>query len=823
MDIGIADAVYDESIPRPEEVLGYVVGHRHTEPHRAVAYFQAVAESSDRVTFVEHGRTHEGRPLIHAVVTSPHNHSRLPEIQQANRRLSEAAVEIEPATLEDMPAIVILGYSVHGNEASGTEAALLTLYHLAAGTGPEVESMLDRLVVVIDPMLNPDGRDRFVDWVNRNRGTTHSTDPQDREHQEPWPGGRTNHFWFDLNRDWLPARQPETRSRLALYHEWQPQLVADFHEMGGDATYFFQPGVPSRTHPNTPPRNQELTAEIAGYHARALDRLGQLYFSEEVFDDFYYGKGSSYPDVNGAVGILFEQASSRALETETVNGLLPYAVTVRNQFATSISTLTAARDLRLDLLSNQVEFFAGARRFAEARGVQVYVLGLERGRERALELADLLRMHRIRTYELAGPLSVSGRRLQPGQALLIPADQPHSRLIDAILSSQTTFEDSLFYDVSAWTLPQALDVDVWPLDRSGVPTGPEWRRVSTGGPDATSLDPSAVAFVAQWDGLAAARYLGRLQRAGVTVRLMTQPFVAPTLEADRDYPAGAIVVPAEQSGMTRDETRSLVAEAAGSVGVAVHSASSALTPVGPDLGGATSTVLRSPSLALLTGAGTSSNRAGEVWEFVSSYLGLPVSLLDLDQLDRLDLTRYNVLLYAGGSGADSSLVSLRPWLSDGGRLIAMGSAVDDVVGAGLIDLTERPFPLDSLTAGTPWSERRAARGAHVVGGTILKTELDSTHPLAFGIGASVPTFRTNSSFFDADTPDEIVGRYAKSPLLAGYISAPRLESAAGSAAVIAKRHGRGAVILLLDEPVFRGFWLGSARLLSNAVFFGGSF
>ncbi len=250
-DIEVDGVTYNESVPRPEEILGYVVGTRHTEPYRVVEYFRVLAETNDRVTVAEHGRTHEDRPLIHAVVTSPRNHARLEDIRDANRALSDAPASLGPGDLEIMPAVVVLGYSVHGNEASGTEAALLTLYHLAAGSGQEIASLLDSLVILIDPMLNPDGRDRFVDWVNRNRGATHTADPQDREHREPWPGGRTNHYWVDLNRDWLPARQPETRARLELYHEWRPQLVADFHEMGGDATYFFQPGIPSgriRTH-----------------------------------------------------------------------------------------------------------------------------------------------------------------------------------------------------------------------------------------------------------------------------------------------------------------------------------------------------------------------------------------------------------------------------------------------------------------------------------------------------------------------------------------------------------------------------------------------
>ena len=820
IDVGVT---YGESVPRPEQILGYLVGTRHTEPYRVVEYFQAVSESSDRVTVSEHGRTHEGRPLIHAVVTSPANHARLQAILEANRRLSESPGQIGPGELAGMPGIVILGYSVHGNEASGTEASLLTLYHLAAGTGPDVESLLDSLVVLIDPMLNPDGRDRFVDWVNRNRGAVHTTDPQDREHREAWPGGRTNHYWFDLNRDWLPARQPETQARLRLYHEWRPQLVADFHEMGGDGTYFFQPGIPSRTHPNTPVRNQELTGEIASYHARALDQLGQLYFTREVFDDFYYGKGSTYPDVNGAVGILFEQASSRALESETVNGPLRYAVTVRNQFATSLSTLHAARDLRLDLLSLQRDFYSEAPRFAEERGVSGYVLALDPGRAIALQLASLLQKHRIRVYELEETLSVSGRRFEPGQALLIPAAQPQARLIDAMLGIQTTFSDSLFYDVSAWTLPYAFDVDVLPVARSGVPVGREWSAPGQLEQGNAVLDTEPVAFLARWDGLASARFLGLLHAAGLRVRLMTRSFAAPTGDSVEEYPAGVLVVPARQDGISSDSARLVVTESARSAGIRIGSTTSALTADGPDLGGSSSDVLSPPAIALLTGQGTSSNRTGETWEFLSAELGLRVSLLDLDRLDRVDLSRYDVILFAGGSAPDSTLALLDHWLREGGRLIATGSAVDDVLGAELIEMTERPFNLDSLTAGAAWGDRQAARGAHVVGGTILRTDLDSTHPLSFGIGESVPTFRTSSTFYDADAPATVVGRYGAEPLLGGYISDARLEAASGSAAVVVARRGRGSVVVLLDEPVFRGFWIGSARLLSNAVFLGDSF
>ena len=270
----------------------------------------AVAGASDRVVVNRHGATYEDRHLVHAVVTSSANHGRLEEIRLANHRLSDAPGEVTASMIEEMPVVVHMGYGVHGNEASSSEAAMLVLYHLAAGSGPAVEDLLDRAVIILDPNYNPDGRDRFVNWANGNRGRVATRDGQDREHVEPWPGGRTNHYWFDLNRDWLVAQHPESQARLGLFHHWRAQVLTDFHEMGSNATYFFQPGIPSRNNPNTPDRAFELTAALAAHHAEWHDRQGTFYYSEETFDDYFYGKGSTYPDVNGAIGILFEQASA---------------------------------------------------------------------------------------------------------------------------------------------------------------------------------------------------------------------------------------------------------------------------------------------------------------------------------------------------------------------------------------------------------------------------------------------------------------------------------------------------------------------------------
>ena len=527
---------YDPAIPRPESVIGHVVGDTHTRSHLVADYYRAVADASDRVVVSRHGATYEGRHLYHAVVTSPANQARLEEIRMANHRLSDAPGEVSDAMIETMPVVVHMGYGVHGNEASGPEAAMLVLYHLAAGSGPAVDGLLDRAVIIMDPNYNPDGRDRFVNWVNANRGRVATRDGQDREHAEPWPGGRTNHYWFDLNRDWLVAQHPSSKGRVGLFHHWRAQVLTDVHEMGSNATYFFQPGIPSRNNPNTPERTFELTAALAEHHAEWLDRHGALYYSRETFDDFFYGKGSTFPDVNGAIGILFEQASSRALERMTNDGVLTFPFTIRNQVATSMSTLAGSLALRTELLTHQRDFYASAPEAARRNPVKAYVLDLGGTRTRTQALLQMLLRHRIRVYELArtvqadrtlpaGRTAGSGERtFRAGEAVIIPMDQPQTRLIKASMEQVTTFTDSLFYDVSAWTLPLAMGVPSGELrSYSDDLAGAEITEAAFDGGELIGGHGS-YAYLMEWDRYFAPRALYRILDAGLRPRLARQPF-----------------------------------------------------------------------------------------------------------------------------------------------------------------------------------------------------------------------------------------------------------------------------------------------------------
>jgi len=818
---------YDDAIPTPTEVIGHEIGTRHTRPAQVVRYFEAVAEASNRVALREHGRTYEGRRLIHAVVTSPDNHDNLGRIRRTNRQTTINPGQVSDADLEDRPAVVLMGYSIHGDEASGTEAALLLLYHLAAGDGPDVNAVLQNTVTLIDPMFNPDGRDRFVDWVNGNRGGTPTADPQDREHSQPWPSGRTNHYWFDLNRDWLPAQHPSSQGRLAYFHRWKPQFLTDFHEMGAEATYFFQPGVPSRTNPNTTARNQELTGEMAEYHARYLERIGSLFYTRETFDDFYYGKGSTYPDVNGSIGILFEQASSRALKQETEKGVMTYAFTVRNQFMTSLSTLKGVVEMRMDLLRYQRDFFANRGKALQDTETAAYVVDLSEKPTRARALAQTLARHDVRMFDLGEQVQASGQTFSPGEAYMVPLDQPQGRFVKAAMERTSSYPDSIFYDVSTWSLPLAFGVDHAAVtdapDRGPQLQSPSYRSGEVVG------GRSDYTYVLPWGRYFAPRALQRLHNNDIRPRLMTDPFMARVDGATQEFGRGAIVIQVQQRGVPADSVHRVVQRIAAQDYVDVYAVDRGLTPQGPDLGSRNSPLLNPPKVALLTGTGggsryggTSAYNVGEVWHLLSERMNAPISLLNLSSVEYADLDRYNTMVLAGGDFDDLPKEKVTEWVQEGGTLIGIEDAVEWPIEHELVGLEERELDVDSLVQNQPYANLPDAYGAQGIGGSIFEMHLDTTHPVAFGYDETVPVFRVGTGFYDpSDEPGASVGTYDdETPRLSGYLSDDQADQARGAASIEAHEVGGGQVILFMDNPNFRAFWYGTNGLFLNAVYFG---
>ena len=818
---------YDDAVPTPPEVIGHEIGAQHTRPAQVVRYFEAVAEASDRVTLREHGRTYEGRRLIHAIVTDPTNHENLDEIRQTNRQVATSPGQVTDEDLADRPAVVAMGYSIHGDEASGTEAAILLLYHLAAGQGSQVDAVLENTVALVDPMYNPDGRARFVNWANGNRGGTPTADPQDREHNQPWPGGRTNHYWFDLNRDWLPGQHPASQGRLDYFHEWKPQVLTDFHEMGSESTYFFQPGVPSRTNPNTPDRNQELTGRIAERHAENLEEIGSLFYTRETYDDFYYGKGSTYPDVNGTIGILFEQASSRALLRETDKGEVSYAFTVRNQFMTSLSSMRAVEEMRTDLLEYQRDFFANREDVLQDTPTEAYVVDHVQNPERAHALAQVLDRHEVQMYDLGETVESDGQTFRPGDAYVVPLDQPQGRFVKAAMERTSSYPDSIFYDVSTWTLPLAFGVDYAAVndapDRGSQIDDVSFESGSVVGGQADYT------YVIPWGTYYAPRALQRLHNHDIRPRVMAKPFTARLNGGTQSFDRGAIIVQVEQRGVSPDSIHSVVQEIAAQDYVDVYRVDQGLTPSGPDLGGASTELLEPPKAAIITGAGTGSRyggasayNSGEVWHLLSERMAVPVSLLNMSDVQFADLDRYNTLVLAGGSFGDLPEEQVTEWVQDGGTLIGIEDAVEWPIEQGLVELEERELDVDSLVQDQPYANLPDAYGAQGIGGSIFEAELDTTHPVAYGYDESVPVFRVGTGFYDpSDEPGASVGTYdAESPRMSGYLSDDQMEQARGAASIEAHEVGGGEVILFMDNPNFRAFWYGTNGLFLNALHFG---
>ena len=816
LDYYLPDIPYDPTVPTPQSVFGFVPGEWHLSHDQVVQYMTAVAAASNRVTVETYARTYEERPLLLLTITHPDNHARLEDIRTAH--LAKLENNTRPGAND--PVVVYQGFSVHGNEASGGNAAPLLLYYLAAGQDAEVERLLRRAVVLLDPVYNPDGFHRFSTWVNMHK-SIHApvSDPASREYTEVYPRGRTNHYWFDLNRDWLPVQHPSSRGRIRNFHKWMPNVLTDHHEMGSNRSFFFQPGIPSRTNPLTPPLNQELTGRIGEFHAGALDKIGSFYYTQESFDDYYYGKGSTYPDINGSVGILFEQASSRGHVQDTENGLLTFPFTIRNQLTTALSTLTAAVELRPELLRYQQQFFADARNETKNNAAKGYVFTVrdgDSGRMRAF--LDIVRTHDIEVYLNETDLTADGRSFRANRSFLLPFDQRQGRLLRAMFQTQTEFQDSLFYDVSAWNFGHAFHLDyaeVTRLPKLGDPADVA-RSFAFDNP----LNEAAYAWLIPWSDYYAPRVLHQLQQLGVRTKVATEPFAVPDYGA---FAAGTILVP--RQGQFSDALLDVLGEAASAMPVV--GLDGGTSTAGPFLGSPKFVALEQPRVLLLAGPGVTSYDAGEVWHLMDQRYHVPITMVEPDRLGRVDLAKYNVMVMPNGSYGDLSkgdIDGLKDWLGAGNTLIAMRGAVRWAKNNGLANVTFKSDPARPETGNErrPYTQRSADRGADVIGGAIFEATLDLTHPLAYGYAEeTLPVFRNTRLFLEVAENDYATPLvYTDAPLLAGYISDRNLETLSGSAAVVVAGRGRGRVICMPDNPNFRAFWWGTNKLFANAVFFG---
>ena len=802
---------YNKNIPTPKSIVGHEVGDWHITHDKLVQYMHALADASDRITIENRGTTFEGRPLLLLSITSPTNHNNIDQIQKDHMSITDASSN--DTELSEMPVVVYQGFSIHGNEPSGSNAALAVAYYLAAAQGPKINELLDNTIILLDPSYNPDGLQRFAYWANMHKNKNINPDPNDREYREVWPGGRTNHYWFDMNRDWLPVQLPESQARIKTYHQWYPNILTDHHEMGTNATFFFQPGIPSRTNPLTPSKNQELTGAIGEFHAKALNNIGSLYYSKESFDDFYYGKGSTFPDINGGIGILFEQASSRGHAQESDNGIVTFPFTIRNQFTAALSTLEAAVAMRKELLEYQQSFYTNARKEAENSGTIVF--GDEKDATKAFRLAEILKRHKIEFHELKDDFSKNGKNYKKGYSYVIPKNQKQHRLIKAMFQKRTSFQDSLFYDVSAWTFPLAFNLDY----EENESTGKLGDLVTELKPKNNPLpETSNYGYLMEWHDYNTPKALNKILEKGLRAKVGLKPF---TLET-KEYDYGTILIPVQNQKLNEDELASFLLEIAKESNVLITGVSTGLTE-GIDLGSSNFKKIEHQKVALIVGDGITPYDAGEVWHLFDQRYDMLITKLDTKNFNRKDLSRYTDIIIPNNWGnalTKEDAKKLKIWVENGGTLIGyknVGKWFDQN------DLLKLKFKTKKdSTQNISFEQKGKHFGAQVIGGAIFETKLDRSHPIAFGYKNSLlPVFRNSTLFMETDKNsfnNPII--YTDEPLLSGYISDKNNSELKNTAMFKVGNLGSGKVIYFTDNTNFRAFWYGTNKLLMNAIFFG---
>ena len=794
-DIFDKPPVVNASIPTPEEVTGVRVGERHWYHYEIVNYLNALAEASPRmVALGEHARSYGGRPLVSYALSTPENLARLDEIKRARSAIIDPEADVN---LNTQPAVLHMMYSIHGNEPSGANATPLVAYYLNAALDDALLAQLEDVVIIFNPMLNPDGLDRFAYWSNAHRGVNPSFDSNDREHVQSVPNGRTNYYWFDLNRDWLPHQHPESRGRLALFHEWKPNVQLDFHEQGSNSNFFFMPGKPERTNPLTPKINQLLTAKIGEYHAAAFDAEGVRFFTEEGYDDFFMGKGSTYPDLFGTVGILFEQPSSRGAGQSTLNGKLTFPFSISNQFRASLSSLKATAELKDELLDYQRNFYAKQKR---SRGH--YLASAEGDSTRLQEFVRILKGHQIEVETLANDVTAEGQVFKAGQAIAIPLDQPQATYLETLWRAQLEFEENVFYDVSTWTLPWAFNLS---HTREPVRNAKTKALAPSEAGQALALTQSPIGYLIDWRDANSHALLYDLLEAGANVRVAKAPFTALTTnEGAVNFGYGTLFVAPELQESIPEAALSRLSEAV-SKGLGVYPAASSYTPEGIDLGSRDFDVLSLPNVILVTGPGTSAYGTGEIWHLLDTRVDMPITMVDSHNLKRVELDRYTHVIMTTPLRAAGATAQLDAFVKNGGVLWLQGaSTVAWAAGEGLTEATWRETPAQRQTAelkrarnnkaspeaqGALLPERKPFSTASdeyaftLVRGAILQGNLDTSHPLGYGYTSSeLAVFRTTNRFMNPSSnaySSPVV--YTDSPLLSGYMSEENRTLVANSA------------------------------------------
>jgi len=837
---------YDPSVPSPEKILGYALGEEMTLYAYVEQYFKALDAASDKITMKEYGRSYENRPLYCVVITNPANHRRLEQIRQDHLRLTDPAA-INAAETEKQigiqPVFLSMSYNIHGNEVSSTEAAMQVAYRLCAATDAGTQKMLDQSVIVFYICVNPDGRDRYAYWYKSVARHVPAAEPNDLDHSEPWPVGRTNHYWFDMNRDWVWGVHPEIRSLTAEYRRWMPQIHVDYHEQGYNSNYFTMPGTTPRN--MLLPDTYEAWSDTFGRaNIKAFDRHRVNYFTRDGFDFFYPGYGSSYPSVMGSIGMLTEQGGiggGRVVTTEegTVQTLRQR---IFDHYTTAVATLEKGVERRAELLRYSRDAWTPAK---SKSPVQAYLFPAAQGGY-LQEMFEVLRRHDVRIGRIAADFTAAAREYRTGQTsskkfskgdYIISTDQPRYLLINSLLERNMEFRDSVQYDISAWSAPLAYNVETYTLNQKpDVIVESESNPVMIGGqvqnPDAK------YAFVLDWQQSQAPKALAMFWQKGYKVRAAIESFS----DGAVTYAPGSIIV---LLGANEDKISRIaddMEDIARKCRVKIAGKNTGRMNSGWDLASTRNRPLRQPRVALLVDPPFDMYSVGQIYHLFDWETELPVERVRVASLKQTalpkfesryglaDLKNYDVLILAGGGRFlgqvfnDESLRQIRTWMEAGGTLIATETAASFFTEQrsrfSKIKLVEPRRDSSEVSNYLKFSDREESAGKQVINGAVFNGLMDVSHPLAFGLKPEIYSLKTNTQAFEPSPDFQTVGAYVKNTKnlwAAGYASNKQLNLFAGKsfAGVLPVENGR--LILMSDNPVFRAFWRGPSRMMQNAV------
>lgn len=796
-----------QDLKSPEEFLGYQVGTQFSRHADVVAYFKYVAEHSDWVTFDEYGKTNERRPLTYAVITTPENQANTETIrtnQLKNAGLTEGSASPDKA-------IVWLSYNVHGNEASSTEASMLTLYELITTK----KDWLQNTVVIIDPCVNPDGRDRYANWYNKVKATPYDTNPDAAEHNEPWPGGRANHYLFDLNRDWAWATQVETQQRLKVYNKWMPHIHVDFHEQGINSPYYFAPAA-EPYHEIITPFQFEFQREIGTNNAKYFDENGWLFFTREVFDLLYPSYGDTYPTYTGTIGMTYEQAGGgrAGLGIEKADGtILTLIDRVAHHFTTGLSTVEVAAK-NVDRLNTEFNTYYSN------PDVEFKTFTLTGELDHLNALAALLDIHQIE-YSFTGAGKASGTAygdadrtsLSYPKAITLSTDQPKGKLVHVLFEPEAVLTTPLTYDITAWSLPYAYGLDAVASTKASA-SASEYVVSST----QNSVSKSAAGYIAKWNSMRDARFLSALLQAGIKVRFTEEAFTNSTV----NYPSGSLIITRSDNPSENFDT-DLVA-IANEFERSITAVPTSFATAGPDFGSSAVKLINKAKIGVLTGEQTSSLSYGATWHFFEQQLQYPVTSIDASDLGRINWSDYDVLVLPSGryNFNDNVLQALRAWVRSGGNLIAIDNALRvfaDQEGFNLkTAITEAPK--DTITSKTiAYADRQKESAKNLISGSIFKTNIDTTHPLAFGYSDTYYSLKIGSDAYALLDRGYNVGYLDAEPKrVSGFAGEAALKGLSNSLVFGVEPMGRGTITYMVDDPLFRAFWENGKLFFANALF-----